>query len=75
MSKWEFVEEDGLEVWVNEEIGNVYRLQNGEFVAMLPKVLKFSPFKTSEEAKTFLETKKEVIQQELDMLNEKLVNG
>lgn len=74
MSNWEKVVEDGLEIWVNEDLGNVYRLPTGEFVAMIPKILKFGPFKTTEQGQAFVESKKQEIEQALDVLNEKLVH-
>ncbi len=74
MSKWEKVVEDGMEIWVNEELGNVYKLPNGEFVAMIPKILKFGPFKSVEDGQQFVETKKQELSQALDLLNDKFIN-
>lgn len=74
MSNWEKVVEDGMEIWVNEDLGNVYKLPNGEFIAMIPKILKFGPFKSVEDGKKFVETKKQELSQALDLLNEKFVN-
>lgn len=73
MNKWEKVVEEGMEIWVHEELGNIYKAGEGNFVAMLPKVLKFGPFKTVEEAQALLENKRQEMNQAFDLLNEQLL--
>lgn len=55
MANWEKVVEDGSEFWVNDELGNIVKAGK-VYVALLPKVLKFGPFNTIEEAKEFVES-------------------
>lgn len=75
MSNWEKVVEDGLEIWVNEDLGNVYRLPNGEFVAMIPKVISIGKFATPEEAQKTLESPnfKVELSKVLDNFNEEII--
>lgn len=74
MSGWEKVEENNQTFWVSEEHGNVYKLSDGAYIAMLPKVLKFGTFKTPEEAQKVLETCKEKLDQILELYNQELTN-
>lgn len=54
-AQWEKVVEEGQEFWVNEELGNVVKTGKETYVALMPKVLKFGPFASAEEAKQFIE--------------------
>jgi hypothetical protein len=75
MGDWEKVEEDGGIFWVNEDHGNIFKQSEDSYIAMMPKVLKFGPFKTLKEAQTVLETCKQEVSQAIDIVNEKLVKG
>jgi len=50
VSDWREVVEDGRVFWVHDTIGNVMKLAEGSYIAMIPKVVKMGPFKTPEEA-------------------------
>jgi hypothetical protein len=54
---WKQVIEDGCVVWVNEQVGNVMKLPDGSYVAMVPKVIKLGPFDTLEKAQKSAENK------------------
>lgn len=46
------------QVWyVNEEVGNVQKIAGGQFVAMVPKVVRLGPFDTLEQAQQAAEDK------------------
>lgn len=55
VAQWEKVVEEGQEFWVNEELGNVVKTGKETYVALMPKVLRFGPFNSSEEAQQFIE--------------------
>lgn len=76
MSKWVQVVEEGQVFWVNEELGNVYKAEEGMYLSLLPRVLKMGPFKTLEEAQLALESKavKAIVDQHLDVLNAQVVD-
>jgi hypothetical protein len=75
VATWEKVEEDGNTFWVHMDHGNVFKQSETSYIAMVPKVVKFGPFKTLEEAQKVLETCKQDVSQALDILNDKLIGG
>jgi hypothetical protein len=56
MDEWEFVEEDGNKFYVNKRLGNICELANGQFTALIPKVVSVGPFTTLEMAKKTMES-------------------
>lgn len=48
---WKELIEEGVVWYVNDEVGNVQKLSNGQYVAMVPRVVKLGPFNSLEEAK------------------------
>jgi hypothetical protein len=54
MSEWKTEFEDGQEWHFHDTFGNVVKMDEGCYVAMLPKVIKLGPFKDVETAKKVL---------------------
>ena len=72
MSNWAEIEEDGLTYFVNEELGNIIKISDGMYVSCIPKVVRFGPFGSLEEAQKSFEHKKD-IDDALTELNSKLM--
>lgn len=70
---WREQLEDEQLWYINDDIGSIYQTSNGQFVAMVPKVVKLGPFNTIEEAKQVAEDK-EGLERVLDQYNLQLVN-
>lgn len=70
---WKEVVEDGQEWFVHEEHGNIVKLGEDSYVAMLPRVVKLGPFSSLENAKSALVWKREELDAVLEDLNRKLV--
>jgi hypothetical protein len=68
MSNWVQVEEDGRIFYVNEDMGNIVKISDNMFVSCVPKILKFGPFSTLEEAKEVF-NKKQEMELALDEMN------
>ena len=60
MSSWTEVVEEGQVFWVNNELGNVVKIDDKSFVAMMPMICRLGPFSSLEEAKSVLTRKKEI---------------
>ena len=54
---WKEIIEQGVVWYVNEEVGNIQKLANGQFVALVPKVVRLGPFNSLDEAKQAVEDK------------------
>ena len=70
---WEEHEEEGKIIWINESVGNVIKMKNSQFLAMVPRVVKLGPFDTVEEAKQVAEDK-QGLDRVLDNYNLHLTN-
>ena len=60
MSNWVEVVEEGQIYYINEELGNIVKVTDTMYVSMVPKVLRFGPFSSLEEAKKIFEKKSEI---------------
>jgi len=72
MSDWQQVEEDGATYYVHKEFGNVIKLSETAYVAMIPRIVKVGPFKTLEEAQQLVVTCKEKVDASFELLNQEL---
>lgn len=72
MSGWKEVIEEGQVFYVHEELGTIAKTIDGKFVAMLPKVMRFGPFDTMEQAQQAFQNKVS-LEQWLDQYNQNLV--
>lgn len=70
---WKEVVEDGQIWFVHEEHGNIIKLTEDSYVAMLPKVLRLGPFSSLENAKSALVWKKEELEAALEEFNTKVM--
>lgn len=70
MSDWQQVEEDGATYYVHKEFGNVIKLSETAYVAMVPRIIKLGPFKTLEEAQQTIVTCKTKIDTAFETLNQ-----
>ena len=73
--KWEKVEEDGTNYWINEEIGNIVQLKDNEFVVLYPRVIKLGPFSTVEQAQAAIMDNKDSIDIMIKNFNLSLVEA
>lgn len=71
---WKEIAEEGQLFWVNDELGNVVKLDENSFLAMLPKVIRLGPFETLEQAQKALEINKASLENVLTSFNHDLVN-
>ncbi len=60
MSNWVEMVEDGQVYYVNEDVGNILKVAESMYIAMMPKVLKLGPFSSLEDAKAAFDRKKEI---------------
>ena len=74
MSTWTEVVEEGQVFWINNELGNVVKIDDKSFVAMLPKVIRLGPFETLQQAQKALEVNKASLENLLTSFNHDLVN-
>lgn len=72
MSNWKKTEDEGITYYVNEDIGNIIKVDDA-YVVMIPKILKFGPFKTLKEAKDAAENKQEGLAVLLEQFNADLI--
>lgn len=72
MSNWVETEEEGHTYFINEELGNIVKISDGMYVSCMPRILKFGPFGTLEEAQKVFENKAD-IDNVLTELNGKLM--
>lgn len=73
MLEWKEVTEEGQVFWVHDELGNVMKLGDNIFIAMMPKVIKLGPFSSAEQAKEVLENHTKGVDQVLEHLNHNLL--
>lgn len=66
---WKISIEDGVEYWVNDELGGITKLSDGAYVCLVPKVIKLGIFSSLEDAQLASKLCKE---QKLDLFVEKL---
>lgn len=74
MSNWTEIVEEGQVFWVNNELGNVVKVDDKAYVAMLPKIIRLGPFETLEQAQKALEINKASLENVLASFNYDLVN-
>ena len=73
-NSWKEVVEEGQVFWVNDQLGNVVKIDDKSFIAMLPKVIRLGPFETLEQAQKALEINKASLENVLTSFNHDLVN-
>ena len=71
MSEWEKVEDDELDtnVWMNDELGNIYQVGENNFVVLYPQIVKIGPFPTVETAQTYIENNCEEVRKYVEEFN------
>lgn len=69
MSDWQKTEEDGIEYFINEELGNIVKIGDNMYVAMAPRIVKIGPFQNPEAAQKHLEEKKEELDKYVEEYN------
>jgi len=74
MSDWNEVVEEGQVFYVHEKYGNIMKLQDNMYVAIVPKIIKLGPFHTIEQAKDVMVNRAEDVNKSLESLNEQIVN-
>ena len=74
MSEWQEVVEEGVVFWVNQDLGNVQKMPDGAYVALMPKIIKLGPFETVEQAQQCLSANKASIDELLKNYNSSLLN-
>lgn len=72
MSKWAECTEEGHVFYISED-GNVAKLAEDIFVAIVPATVKLGPFSTVDEAKQAVDRNKETLRQYLENYNDSLV--
>lgn len=72
MSNWKEVVEEGHVFYVSEA-GNVVKLGEGSFVAIVPATVKLGPFETAEQAQQVVEQNKDALKKYLENFNEHLL--
>jgi len=72
MSKWREVTEEGHVFYVSEE-GNIAKLGESMFVAIIPATAKLGPFETVEQAKQAILENKKALRKHIDSFNEHLL--
>jgi hypothetical protein len=60
MSDWKEVVEEGRVFWINDELGNVVKVGDDSYVAMVPLICRLGPFNSLEDAKEALTHKQEL---------------
>lgn len=51
MDEWEVVQEDGQECYVSSKYGSIFKLEDGTYLTLIPKIFRLGPFKDLEAAK------------------------
>jgi hypothetical protein len=74
MSDWQEVVEEGVIFWVHQELGNVQKMPDGKYVALMPKIIKLGPFETIEQAQQTLSANKDSIDKLVENYNNSLLN-
>ena len=72
MSEWKEVAEEGQIIYVNEDYGNVVKLGDQMYLALLPKIIKLGPFTDLEHAKSALMWKTKDLDEVLEKFNDSL---
>lgn len=72
MSDWREVAEEGQIIYVHDEHGNIVKLGEQCFLALMPKVIKLGPFTDLEHAKSALTWKKKEIEALLEEFSRSL---
>lgn len=70
---WKEHIEEGQIFYVHEQLGNIQKITGGQFVSMVPKIVRLGPFDTLEEAKQAVEDK-EGLNRAIDNYNLHLTN-
>ena len=73
MSNWIEMQEEGQTIFVNEELGNIVKINDTCYIALFPKIIKFGPFTSLENAKQTLENCKDSLELALAEYNNKVV--
>ena len=75
MDEWQIVQEDGQEYYINEKYGNILKLEDGTYLALIPKAISFGKFKNLEDAKNILESQniRDELSKYLNLFNQKLL--
>jgi hypothetical protein len=74
MDNWNHIKESGNDFWINESVGNIVKLNNGTFKAMLPKIIELGPFSSLEEAKQAIANNINNLELYLQQFNNSLIN-
>lgn len=72
MTNWKEVIEEGHVFYVSED-GNVAKVDEGMYVAILPATAKLGPFETAEQAQQAVEQNKAALKQYIDAFNDHLL--
>jgi hypothetical protein len=72
MANWREVIEEGHVFYVSED-GNIAKIGDGKFVAIMPATVKLGPFDTVEQAQQAVEENKEALKQYIHSFNEHLL--
>lgn len=73
MDDWKEVVEDGQVWYIHEEHGNIIKLTEDSYVAMIPRVVKIGPFTSLDNAKSALVWKKDELEAVLEEFNSRVV--
>ena len=54
MAEWKKTIEEGLEFWVNDEVGSIMKTNEDKYLVLLPRVVQIGPFDTLGQAQDLL---------------------
>lgn len=74
MTEWKEVIEEGVVYYVNNALGNVMKVDENSYVALLPKVIRLGPFENLQQAQQALEINKAALENILTAFNHDIIN-